>query len=58
MEGSSVDYTVAVQSETISSLALWNGHAERGEMSVRDLALQIAGHDLNHVEQIRKILEQ
>jgi len=33
-------------------------HAERGEMSVRDLALQIAGHDLNHVEQIRKILEQ
>jgi hypothetical protein len=33
-------------------------HAERGEMSVRDLALQIAGHDLNHVEQIRKILTQ
>ncbi len=33
-------------------------HAERGEMSVHDLALQIAGHDLNHLEQIRKILEQ
>ena len=31
-------------------------HAERGSMSVRDLALQIAGHDLNHLEQIRKIL--
>lgn len=31
-------------------------HAERGKMSVRDLALQIAGHDLNHLEQIRKIL--
>jgi hypothetical protein len=31
-------------------------HAERGEMSVRDLMQQIAGHDLNHVEQIRKIL--
>jgi hypothetical protein len=31
-------------------------HTERGEMSVRDLATQIAGHDLNHVEQIRKIL--
>ena len=27
-------------------------HAER----VRDLALQIAGHDLNHLQQIRKIL--
>lgn len=31
-------------------------HTERGEMSVRDLATQIAGHDLNHLEQIRKIL--
>jgi len=31
-------------------------HAERGRMSVRDLAQQIAGHDLNHLEQIRKIL--
>lgn len=31
-------------------------HAERGPMSVRDLAIQIAGHDLNHVEQIRTIL--
>ena len=31
-------------------------HAERGKMSVHDLAQQIAGHDLNHLEQIRKIL--
>lgn len=31
-------------------------HVERGEMTVRDLAAQIAGHDVNHVEQIRKIL--
>ncbi len=31
-------------------------HAERGRMSVRDLAAQIAGHDLNHLEQIRGIL--
>jgi exoribonuclease II len=31
-------------------------HAERGEMSVRDLMQQIAGHDLNHVKQIRNIL--
>lgn len=31
-------------------------HAERGEMTVRDLALQIAGHDLNHLEQVRQIV--
>lgn len=31
-------------------------HAERGRMSVRDLAAQIAGHDLNHLEQVRNIL--
>jgi hypothetical protein len=31
-------------------------HAERGPMTVRDLAVQIAGHDLNHLEQVRKIL--
>jgi uncharacterized damage-inducible protein DinB len=33
-------------------------HAERGRMSVRDLMQQIAGHDLNHLEQIRKILTE
>jgi hypothetical protein len=31
-------------------------HSERGPMTVRDLAVQIAGHDLNHLQQIRKIL--
>ena len=31
-------------------------HAERGQMSVKELAEQIAGHDINHVEQIRRIL--
>jgi hypothetical protein len=31
-------------------------HAERGRMTVADLARQIAGHDLNHLEQIKKIL--
>jgi hypothetical protein len=29
-------------------------HAERGRMSVADLARQVAGHDINHIEQIRK----
>lgn len=31
-------------------------HAERGRITVQDLALHMAGHDLNHVEQIRRIL--
>ena len=31
-------------------------HAERGEMTVRDLAVQIAGHDINHLAQIQAIL--
>ena len=32
-------------------------HAERGEMTVRELALQIAGHDINHISQIEAILK-
>ena len=32
------------------------GASARGPMTVFELALQIAGHDLNHLEQIRKIL--
>jgi uncharacterized damage-inducible protein DinB len=31
-------------------------HAERGHMTVHDLAIQIAGHDLNHVAQIKATL--
>lgn len=31
-------------------------HAERGRITVRDLAAHMAGHDANHLEQIRKIL--
>jgi DinB superfamily len=31
-------------------------HAERGRITVHDLAFHMAGHDLNHVEQIRRIL--
>ncbi len=31
-------------------------HAERGRISVRDLAAHMAGHDTNHLEQIRNIL--
>ena len=33
-------------------------HAERGPMTVLDLATQIAGHDLNHVAQIASILSK
>lgn len=31
-------------------------HAERGRITVRDLAQHMAGHDVNHIEQIRRIL--
>jgi hypothetical protein len=31
-------------------------HAERGRVTVRDLAKHMAGHDANHIEQIRRIL--
>jgi hypothetical protein len=31
-------------------------HSERGRITVRDLAIHMAGHDANHIEQIRKIL--
>jgi hypothetical protein len=31
-------------------------HPERGRITVRDLAIHMAGHDANHVEQIRRIL--
>ena len=31
-------------------------HAERGKLTVRDLARQMAGHDRNHLDQVRKIL--
>lgn len=33
-------------------------HAERGPMTVADLARQLAGHDLNHIAQVEKILGQ
>src|SRR5215471_21490736 len=31
-------------------------HAERGRITVKDLAIHMAGHDANHIEQIRRIL--
>jgi hypothetical protein len=33
-------------------------HTERGPMTVKDLAVQIAGHDINHVAQIKTILKK
>ena|SRR5579863_437991 len=33
-------------------------HQERGPMTVADLARHMAGHDINHIEQIRAILGQ
>jgi len=31
-------------------------HAERGRITIRDLVVHMAGHDANHIEQIRAIL--
>ena len=31
-------------------------HAERGKITVRELAAHMAGHDANHLEQIRRLL--
>ncbi len=31
-------------------------HAERGEMTLRDLVREVAGHDLNHIQQMEEIL--
>jgi hypothetical protein len=31
-------------------------HAERGRITVRDLAIHMAGHDANHIQQIQTIL--
>lgn len=32
-------------------------HAERGRITVEDLARHMAAHDLNHVHQVRRLLE-
>jgi hypothetical protein len=34
----------------------WGLHAERGRITVRDLAVHMAGHDRNHIAQISRIL--
>ncbi|HKF04741.1 MAG TPA: DinB family protein [Candidatus Sulfotelmatobacter sp.] len=31
-------------------------HAERGRITIRDLVVHMAGHDANHIDQIRRIL--
>lgn len=31
-------------------------HVERGRITIRDLTVHMAGHDANHIEQIRRIL--
>jgi hypothetical protein len=36
----------------------WGIHEERGRITVRDLARHMAGHDANHIGQIRKLLER
>ena len=34
----------------------WGIHAERGNMTVKDLARHMAGHDINHIDQVRRLV--
>ena len=34
----------------------WGIHAERGRMTVKDLARHMAGHDINHIDQVRRLV--
>lgn len=34
----------------------WGMHAERGRITVEDLVRHMAGHDLNHIGQVRRLL--
>ena len=36
----------------------WGTHAERGRMTVAELASHMPDHDANHMEQIRRILQE
>ena len=45
-----------LESLAASAWDKYGTHAERGRESVRDLVQLVAGHDLNHLSQIRKIL--
>lgn len=36
----------------------WGVHAERGRITVTELARHMAGHDVNHINQIRHILRR
>lgn len=53
LRGANVQFLRALSREQWECFGI---HAERGRISVRDLAMHMAGHDLNHIEQIRKIL--
>jgi hypothetical protein len=33
-------------------------HAERGRITVEDLARHMAAHDVNHIIQVRRLVEQ
>lgn len=45
-----------LKSLPVSAWEKYGMHSERGRESLRDLAVLVAGHDLNHMAQIRMIL--
>jgi hypothetical protein len=53
LRGVNVQFLARLKSE---QWQCFGTHAERGRITVRDLAVHMTGHDANHVEQIRRIL--
>lgn len=53
LRGANLEFLNGLRAEQWNCFGI---HAERGRITVKDLAAHMAGHDANHVEQIRRIL--
>ena len=53
LRGANLQFLETLTSDQWSCFGI---HAERGRITVRDLAIHMAGHDMNHIDQIRQIL--
>ena len=53
LRGANLDFLRGLSAEQWNCFGM---HAERGRITVLDLATHMAGHDANHVEQIRRIV--
>jgi uncharacterized damage-inducible protein DinB len=53
LRGANLQFLEALTTEQWECFGI---HTERGRITVRDLAVHMAGHDINHIEQVRRIL--